>query len=156
MGASFVNHHFSSSWMWPVSASFKKILLPLELISIREVRKSPNLQINVLFWKAQSVVTVWCSLFWVVSLCVYSKPELCHAVLDRVQVGSVSGQHSSLSPSLCLDVSLSRINRLCSINLIGNASLRQCVFLSHWDTKCEQLTETHWNDKCEERDGKRC
>lgn len=78
-------------------------------------------------------------------LCVYSKPWLSHAVLDSVQ--AVSVWCSSLSAFLCLDVTLSRIARLCSINLIGNASLQQCVFLSRTHTMCKLLTETHWNGK---------
>lgn len=45
---------------------------------------------------------------------------------------------------LCLDASPSRITRLCSINLIGNASLQQCVFLSHRDAKCKLQTETYF------------
>lgn len=38
-------------------------------------------------WNSHSMVIVWCSLFWVVSLRVYSKPGLCHAVLDSLQAG---------------------------------------------------------------------
>lgn len=92
---------------------------------------------------------VWWSLF----------PELCFFVFIQSQ-GFVMLYRFSLrvlflsvvSGSLGLDVSLFRITRLCSMNLIGKASLQQCGFFSRRDAKCKQPKETLWNGKCEKRD----
>lgn len=118
------------------------VLVSLKFIVLQEQRKDQTPSPKIIF---TGKMCFCLKLVILTCLCVYSKPWLSHAVLDSVQ--AVSVWCSSLSAFLCLDVSLSRIARLCSINLIGNASLQQCVFLSRTHTMCKLLTETHWNGK---------